>query len=79
MPRAMIILLAAYWVKLETNSFVELQLKPERYKFFVRAKLKNEPFVLVKDGGLNRSMQHFILKYLRGGVDHEIQNSDLLH
>ena len=30
-------------------------------------------------GGLNRSMQHFILKYLRGGVDNEIQNSDLLH
>ena len=39
----------ADWVKLETNSLVELQLKPGRYEFFVRAKLKKEPFVLAKD------------------------------
>ncbi|MGB8077589.1 MAG: hypothetical protein WCF09_06895, partial [Gallionella sp.] len=29
--------------------------------------------------GFNWSMQHFILKCLRGGVDNEIQNSDFLH
>jgi hypothetical protein len=37
------------WVRLETKSFVELQLKPGRYEFFVRAKLKKEPFILAKD------------------------------
>jgi hypothetical protein len=43
---------------------------PHRTRGFERPQL---------NGGLNRSMQHFILEYLRGGVDHEIQNSDLLH
>jgi len=43
--------------------------------------LKTQPAQIERlewEGDLNRSMQHFILKYLRGGVDNETKNPDLL-
>jgi three-Cys-motif partner protein len=61
-----------YWLK-------ELSDKLAAFDEEKLADMLEETGWLISDGGLNRSMQHFILKYLRGGVDNEIQNSDLLH